>query len=104
MILAWRSARITVMDGEEASQALLSIRLQQLKKAGKNISNEEQAKLLSGLKKRYGNEMEPTYAAARLWVDDMIDPLETRQLISLGIETANNNPEIPKFNVGAPQT
>ncbi|MFZ1082483.1 MAG: carboxyl transferase domain-containing protein [Candidatus Kryptoniota bacterium] len=104
LIFAWHSARIAVMGGEQASQTLLSIRLQQLKRDGKNISNEEQSKLLDEIKKRYENEMEPTYAAARLWVDDIIDPLDTRDIISLGIEAANNNPEIPKFNVGILQT
>jgi 3-methylcrotonyl-CoA carboxylase beta subunit len=104
MIFAWHSAKIAVMGGEQASQTLLSIRLQQMKRKEGTISDEEQAQLLNEIEKRYEKEMEPTYAAARLWVDDIIDPLETRKIVSLGIEMANNNPEIPKFNVGLLQT
>ena len=104
LIFAWPSARIAVMGGEQASQTLLSIRMQQLKRNGKSISIEEQRILLDEIKNRYDEEMDPTYAAARLWVDDLIDPLETRKIISLGIEMANNNSNIPKFNVGVIQT
>jgi len=104
LIFCWPSAKIAVMGGEQSSQTLMSIRLQQLKRYGKTVSDDEQARLLDEVKKRYENEMEPTYAAARLWVDDIIDPLETRDAISLGIEMANNNPELEKFNVGVVQT
>ena len=104
LIFAWHSAKIAVMGGEQASQTLLSIRLEQLKREGKQISKEEQEKVLDEIRNRYENEMDPTYAAARLWVDDIIDPLDTRELVSVGIEVANNNPEIPKFNVGLVQT
>ena len=104
LIFSWPSAKVAVMGGEQSSQTLLSIRLQQMKRDGRSISDEEQSKLLDEIKKRYENEMEPTYAAARLWVDDIIDPLETREIISLGIEMADNNPEIAKFNVGVIQT
>jgi 3-methylcrotonyl-CoA carboxylase beta subunit len=104
LIFAWPSARIAVMGGEQASQTLLSIRVQQLKRNSANISEEDQAKLLNGIKTRYDDETQPTYAAARLWVDDIIDPVDTRELISLGIEMADNNPFISKFNVGVIQT
>ncbi len=104
LISAWPSARIAVMGGEQASQTLLSIRLQQLKRNAANISEQDQAKLLNEIKKRYDNETNPTYAAARLWVDEIIDPIETREIISLGIEMANSNPEISKFDVGVIQT
>ena len=100
----WHSARIAVMGGEQASQTLLSIRMQQLKRNEKSISTEEKRRLLDEIKKRYDEEMDPTYAAARLWVDGIIDPPKTREIISLGIEMAKNNPNIPKFNAGVIQT
>jgi 3-methylcrotonyl-CoA carboxylase beta subunit len=104
LIFAWPSARIAVMGGEQASQTLLNIRLQQMKRREGNFSNEEQRKTLDEIERRYQDEMDPTFAAARLWIDEIIDPLETRDLISLGIELANNNPEIMKFKVGVLQT
>lgn len=104
LIFAWPSARIAVMGGEQASQTLLSIRLQQLKRNETNLSEEDQARLLDEIKRRYDDETEPTYAAARLWIDDIIDPMETREIIALGIEMADNNPFISKFNVGVIQT
>jgi 3-methylcrotonyl-CoA carboxylase beta subunit len=104
LIFAWPSAKIAVMGGEQASKTLLSIHLQQMKNEGKNVSKEEQVLLLDEINNRYEREMEPTYAASKLWVDDVIDPTETREIISLGIELANNNPEIKRFNVGVLQT
>lgn len=107
LIFAWPSARIAVMGGDQASQTLLSIRLQSAtgrERDGRKISEDEQTKLLSEIKKRYETEMDPTYAAARLWVDDIIDPIDTRSIISLGVELANNNPVLPHFNVGVLQT
>ena len=104
MIFAWPSARIAVMGGDQASQTLLSIRLQQMKRGNRSISEEDQAKLLSEIKRKYDEEMDPIFAAARMWVDDIIDPLQTRDIISLGVEMADCNPEVPKFNVGVLQT
>ncbi len=107
LIFAWPSARIAVMGGDQASQTLLSIRLQSAtggERDGRKISKEEQTKLLDEIKKRYEMEMDPTYAAAQLWVDDIIDPIDTREIISRGIEVANSNPVIPHFNVGVLQT
>lgn len=104
LIFALPSARIAVMGGDQASRTLLTIRLQQMERGGKNISKEEQDSLLEEISKRYETEMEPSYAASQLWVDGIIDPLELRSVVSLGIEVANNNPEIPKFNVGVLQT
>ena len=88
----------------EYSNKNIIAKLRMLKDEIEERGGQVPAKLLGELKKRYENEMEPTYAAARLWVDDIIDPLETGELISLGIESVNNNPEIPKLNVGASQT
>ncbi len=103
-IFALPSARIAVMGGDQASKTLLSIRVQQMERGGKKISKEEQERLLDEINKRYETEMEPTYAAARLWVDEIIDPLDIRPAISNGIEIANNNPDLPRFNVGVLQT
>lgn len=103
-IYAWHSARIAVMGGDQASQTLLNIRLQQMEREGRNISAEEQRKLLDDIKTRYDIQTEPLYAAARLWIDSIISPLETRELISRSIEIANSNPITEKFNVGVIQT
>ncbi len=103
MIFAWPSARIAVMGGEQASQTLLSIKLQS--KTGKEgPTGSDQAKILDEIKKKYDSETDPRYAAARLWVDGIIAPLDTRVIISRGIEVANNNAFMNKFNVGIIQT
>lgn len=104
MIFALPSARIAVMGGDQASRTLLSIRVQQMERGGKRITKEEQESLLGEITKKYEIEMEPSYAAAQLWVDEIIDPLNIRSALSLGIEIADNNPEPPRFNVGVLQT
>ena len=104
LIFAIPSANIAVMGGFQASQTLLSIRLSQLKKTGKKITDEEKQHLLKEIQDRYTEQMEPLYAAARLWVDGIIDPLEIRQVVSTGIRMAEHNPDMPKFNPGVIQT
>ena len=104
LIFALPSARIAVMGGDQASQTLLSIRLQQMERDGKKITKDEQAALLAEIRKRYDTEMDPAYAASRLWVDEIIDPARIREMISLGIDVANNNPALEHFNVGVIQT
>ncbi len=104
MIFAWPSARIAVMGGKQASETLLSIKVQAMEKGGERISKEKQAKLLKETQDRYEAELDPLFAAARLWIDGIIDPSETRDVISRGIEMATHNPEIPKFNPGVLQT
>lgn len=104
LIFAWPSARIAVMGGDQASQTLLSIRLQQMERAGRVMTEADKAGLLKEIKDRYDTEMDPAYAAARLWVDDIIDPVETRKIISLAMEIADNNPIVSRFNVGVIQT
>lgn len=104
LIFALPSARIAVMGGDQASQTLLSIRIQQMERGGRKISKEEQTNLLEEITRRYDTEMDPTYAASQLWVDEIIDPREIRETISLGIEVANNNPIVQHFNVGVLQT
>ncbi len=103
-IFAWTSARIAVMGGDQASQTLLSIRLQQMERDGRKMTEEGKAGMLKEIKERFEKEMDPIYAAARLWVDDIIDPVETRKTISLAMEIADNNPFTSRFNVGVIQT
>ena len=104
LIYAWPSAQISVMGGKQASETLLSIRLQQMERGGKKISPAEQKKLLDEIQSRYETELDPFYAAARLWVDGIVDPVETRSIVSRGIELAAHNPDIPPFKTGVIQT
>ncbi len=103
LIFAWPTANIAVMGGKQASETLLSIHLSQAEKAGKVVSPEEKAAMLKKIADRYEHELDPYYAAARLWVDGIIDPVDTRQIISRGIEMASNNSVIPPFNPGVLQ-
>lgn len=103
LIFAWPTAQIAVMSGASAAKTLLQIRVAALKSQGKDISKEEEEKLLKEITDRYNEQLSPYYAAARLWVDGVIDPLETRQAVSMGIEAANHAP-VEKFNVGVIQT
>lgn len=104
LIYAWPSAQIAVMSGASAAKTLLQIKVSTLKAQGKEISKEEEEKLLKEITDRYNEQMSPYYAASRLWVDGIIDPLETRSLISKGIEAANHAPITERFNVGVIQT
>ena len=104
LIFAWPSAQIAVMGGKQAAKTLLQIQMSALKKQGKEIEQKEQEELLSRITEKYNKQTSPYYAAARLWVDGIIDPRETRKLISMGIEVANLNPHIPPFNTGVIQT
>lgn len=104
LIVAWPSAEIAVMGGRQASETLLGIKMQQMEKEGKQISQEEQDALLEEIQGRYETETDPYFAAARLWVDAIIDPAKTRSLISRGIAMASCNPDLPPFNPGILQT
>ncbi len=104
LIVAWPSARIAVMGGAQAAQTLLQIRVSALEKQGKKIDEAEKEKLLYEITSRYEAQTSPYYAAARLWVDEIILPTETRQWISKGIEIANHAPIKKRFNVGVIQT
>ncbi len=103
LIFAWPTAQIAVMSGSAAAKTLLQIRVSTLKAQGKVITKEEEDLLLKEIIDRYNEQLSPYYAAARLWVDGVIDPLETRKIISVGIEAANHAP-VEKFNVGVIQT
>jgi 3-methylcrotonyl-CoA carboxylase beta subunit len=98
-IYAWPSAKIAVMGGQQAANTLLQIQVAALKSKGEKISPEQETKLLEEITGKYEKQTSPYYAAARLWVDDIIDPLETRQLIAEGIAAANHAP-VEKFNMG----
>lgn len=102
-IFAYPTASIAVMGGSQASNTLLSIRVSQMKKQGKEISPEDQQKMLKEIQDSYDAHADPLHAASRLWVDDIIDPAETRKIVSYCLEIADNNPEIPKFNPGVIQ-
>ncbi len=102
-IFAYPNAKISVMGGNQASSVLLDIKLKQEEKSGHKFSEEEKQKLLNDILKSYDEKSNPVYASARLWVDEIIDPAKTREWISRCIDTANNNPEIPKFNPGVIQ-
>ena len=99
-IYAWPSAKIAVMGGDQASSTLLQIQVAGMKSKGRELGNEEEQALLKDIKGRYEKQTSPYFAAARLWVDEIIDPLDTRMLISEGINAANHNPHTREFNVG----
>ena len=99
-IYAWPSAKIAVMGGEQAAKTLLQIQVAGMKAQGKNVTEAEEKALLDEIKSRYEKQTSPYYAAARLWVDDIIDPLETRQMISEGIAAANHNTSLPELKTG----
>ena len=103
-IYVYPNAKISVMGGTQASNVLLGIKVRQMEKQSKEFSDEDKKKLLDEIKKSYEDKSSPLYAAARLWVDEIIDPAKTREYISKSIEIANNNPEMKKFNVGVIQT
>jgi len=104
LIYAWPTAQMAVMSGASAAKTLLQIKVASLKKKGKVISPENEKELLDEITNKYNEELSPYYAAARLWVDGVIDPRETRKVISMGIEAANHAPITERFNVGVIQT
>jgi len=103
LIYAWPTAQIAVMSGASAAKTLLQIRVSTLRAQGKTISKEEEDLLLKEITDKYNEQLSPYYAASRLWVDGVIDPMETRKVISVGIEAANHAP-VERFNVGVIQT
>lgn len=103
LILAWPTAKIAVMGGEQAAKVLTQIQVETLKRKGHPPQPEEEEELFQKIKSRYDEQASPYYAAARLWVDGIIDPLETRLVISMGIEAANHAP-VEHFNPGVIQT
>ena len=103
-IFAYPNAKIAVMGGAQASNVLLDIKIGQMKKLGKEIHEDDKKKFLDEITTRYDEQTNVLYGAARLWIDGIIDPAKTREVVSHCIEIANNNPDIPKFNPGVIQT
>jgi 3-methylcrotonyl-CoA carboxylase beta subunit len=104
LIVAWPTAQIAVMGGAQAAKTMLQIEVSTLKAKGKEITPEAEKELLDKLMESYNRQTTPYYAAARLWVDAIIDPLETRKVISMGIEAANHAPLTRQYNTGVIQT
>jgi acetyl-CoA carboxylase carboxyltransferase component len=104
LIYSWPTAQMAVMSGASAAKTLLQIKVASLNKKGQVISPEDEKILLNEITNKYNEELSPYYAAARLWVDGVIDPRETRKVISMGIEAANHAPITERFNVGVLQT
>ncbi|MGB3149079.1 MAG: carboxyl transferase domain-containing protein [Maribacter sp.] len=103
LIVAWPSAELAVMSGNSAAKVLLQIETTSLKKKGETITEKKEKELFNKIKKRYDDQVSPYYAAARLWTDAIIDPLDTRKWISMGIEAANHAPINKQFNMGVLQ-
>ena len=104
LMIAWPTSEIAVMSGAAASKVLLQIEEAKLKKQGETITPEKEKALLDKIQNDYNRQISPYYAAARLWTDAIINPLETRKWISMGIEMANHKPITERYNVGAIQT
>ncbi|MDZ7693793.1 MAG: acyl-CoA carboxylase subunit beta [Balneolaceae bacterium] len=100
---AWPSAQIAVMGGNQAAKVLTQIKVRTLEKKGEEITEEEQQEIMKEISERYEKQADVRYAAARLWVDGIIDPAETRDKISHAIRCANHNPEIEEFKTGVMQ-
>lgn len=103
LIVAWPWADLAVMGGAQAAKVLAQIQESTLKKQGKEISEEEHKEILDSISAKYKKQTEATYAAARLWTDAIINPVDTRKWISMGIEAANHSPITEKFNLGVIQ-
>ena len=103
LIAAWPSAELAVMSGNSAAKVLLQIEKASLKKKGEKITTQKEEELFKKIKSRYDNQISPYYAAARIWTDAVISPLETRTWVSMGIEAANHAPIERKFNLGVVQ-
>jgi 3-methylcrotonyl-CoA carboxylase beta subunit len=103
-VFAWPTAKYAVMAGASAAGTLVEIKIKQLERGGKKLSEEDRKKLYDEVKATYDEQMDPRYGAARLWIDKIIDPAETRETIITALEAASLNPDVPKFSVGVLQT
>ncbi len=104
LIVGWPSAKVAVMGGAQAAKVLVQIEVASLQAKGEEITPEKEAELFNKIKDRYDRQTTPYYAAARLWIDAIIDPAETRKVISMGIEMADHAPITKAYNVGVLQT
>ncbi|HEY6970611.1 MAG TPA: acyl-CoA carboxylase subunit beta [Candidatus Angelobacter sp.] len=103
-VFAWPTARYAVMSGASAAGTLVEIKIKQLERGGKKLSEEEKQELFNSVKQTYDHQTDPRYGAARLWLDKIIDPMETRQTLITALEAASLNPEVKEFKVGVLQT
>jgi 3-methylcrotonyl-CoA carboxylase beta subunit len=103
-VFAWPTAKYAVMSGDAAAGTLVEIKVKQLERGGRKLSEEERKELFDSTKKTYEEQTDPRYGAARLWIDKIIDPMETRLAITQALEAAALNPEVPEFKVGVLQT
>jgi acetyl-CoA carboxylase carboxyltransferase component len=103
-VFAWPTAKYAVMSGDAAAGTLVEIKVKQLERSGKKLSEEERKELFDSTKQTYEEQTDPRYGAARLWIDKIIDPIETRDAITQALEAASLNPEVAEFKVGVLQT
>ena len=103
-MFAWPTAKYAVMSGDSAASTLLEIKIRQLERGGKQLSDEEKKELYDFVKQTYDGQTDPRYGAARLWIDKIIDPMETRDALTTALEAAALNPDVPEFKVGVLQT
>ena len=103
-LFAWPTAKYSVMAGASAAGTLVEIKLKQLERGGKKLSEEDKKRLFDEVKATYDEQMAPRYGAARLWIDKIIDPMETREALITALDAAALNPDVPKFSVGVLQT
>jgi 3-methylcrotonyl-CoA carboxylase beta subunit len=103
-IFAWPTAKYAVMSGSSAANTLVEVRIKQLERRGHQLSESEKKELFESTKATYDEQTDPRYAAARLWVDAIIDPVKTRDVLLMALEAASLNPEVPRFNPGILQT
>ena len=103
-VFAWPTARYAVMSGASAAGTLVEIKIKQLERGGKKLTDEDKKALFDEVKATYDEQMDPRYGAARLWIDAIIDPLDTRAALTDALEACSLNPHVPEFNVGVLQT
>jgi len=103
-LFAWPTAKYAVMSGEAAAGTLVEIKIKQVERGGKKLSEEEKKELYESIQDTYTRQTDPRYGAARLWIDRIIDPVDTRDAITRALEAAALNPDVPEFSVGVLQT
>src|ERR1700678_3046300 len=103
-VFPWPTARYAVMSGDSAAATLVEIKVKQLERSGKQLTEEDKKELHESTKRTYDEQTDPRYGAARLWIDRIIDPVETRDAITQALEAAALNPDVPEFKVGVLQT
>ncbi len=103
-VFAWPSAKYSVMSGEAAAGTLVEIKIKQLEREGKKLTDADKRDLFNSVRDTYTQQMDPRYGAARLWIDRIIDPLETREAITWALRAGRHNPDVPTFKVGILQT